>query len=99
MIKGRKVWTHKSYTFDGEHICVCCCESCTWPISTKPAPQAADELGLTLGSCFLVRRLELAAVAVILLFGWCVSTAAGFIYFRFYSLRTPSAYGKYQEAL
>ena len=42
------------------------CESCTWPISTNPGSMKAGEHGLTRGTCFVARRLEVVAVAGLL---------------------------------
>ena len=51
-------------------VCVCVtfavftdCESCTRPISTNPVSTEAGEYGLTRGTCFVARRLEVVAVA------------------------------------
>ena len=80
--------------FNGLFVClsvVCClsvffrtiidCESCMWPISTNPASEETGELGLMRAACFVVSRLELAAVSVVLRFWWCVLSAAGFRFF------------------
>ena len=58
------------------------CESCTRPISTNPGSMEAGEYGLTLGTCFVARRVEVVAVVGLLWTSWCVLGAAGFI-FRF----------------
>ena len=42
------------------------CESCTRPISTNPISMEAGEYGLTRGTCFFVRRLQVVAVARLL---------------------------------
>ena len=55
------------------------CESCTRPISTNPGSMEAGEYGLTRGTCFVARRLEVVAVAGLLWISWCVLGAAGFI--------------------
>ena len=34
------------------------CESCTRPISKNPGSMEASEFGLTRGTCFVARRLE-----------------------------------------
>ena len=39
------------------------CESCTRPISTNPGSTEPGEYGLTRGTCFAARRLELVATA------------------------------------
>ena len=54
------------------------CESCTRPISTNPRSMEAGEYGLTRGTCFVARRLEVIAVAGLLWISWCVLGAAGF---------------------
>ena len=51
------------------------CESCSRPISTNPESMDAGECGRTRGTCFIVRRLEVVAVAeaavnVVVCFGW-----------------------------
>ena len=56
----------------------------------------AGEYGLTRGTCFVARRLEVVAVAGLLWISWCVSGAAGF---RFFSLRTHTACCKNEAAL
>ena len=38
----------------------------------------ASEYGLTRGTCFVARRLEVVAVALLLWISWCVLGAAGF---------------------
>ena len=49
------------------------CESCTKPIYTNPRSVEVDEYGLTRGACFVGRRLEVIAVAGLLLWiSWCV---------------------------
>ena len=54
----------------GMRVCVCVtfvvltdCESCTRPIFTSPGSMEVGECGLTSGTCFAARRLELVAVA------------------------------------
>ena len=56
------------------------CESCTRPISTNPGSMEAGEYGLTRGSCFFARRLEVVAVAGRLWISWCVF--GGAVFFR-----------------
>ena len=56
----------------------------------------ADECGLTRGTSFVARRLEVVAVAGLLWISWCASGGAGFrsSFFRFlysYFERTRSA--------
>ena len=75
-------------------LCVCVtfvvftvCESSTKPISTSPGSMEASEYGLTRGTCFVARRLEVGAVSGLLWISWwCVLGAAGFFFFRFFSL-------------
>ena len=54
-------------------VCVCVtfvvftdCESCTRPLSTNPGSMEACEYGLTRGTSFVARRLEVVAVAGLL---------------------------------
>ena len=54
------------------------CESCTRPISTNPGSMEAGKCGLTRGTCFAARRLELVAVAERLWIWWCVLGWADF---------------------
>ena len=42
----------------------------------------ASEYGLTRGTCFVARRLEVLAVAGLLQISWCVLGAAGFRVFH-----------------
>ena len=63
------VW-HSSFLLIARDVSVCVtfvvftdCESCTWPIFTNPGSMEAGECGLTRGTCFAARRLELVAVA------------------------------------
>ena len=57
------------------------CESYTRPISTNPGPMEAGECGMTRGTCFVARRLEVVPVAGLLWISWCVLGAAGFCVF------------------
>ena len=60
----------------------------------------AGEYGLTRGTCFVARRLEVVAVAGLLWISWCVLGAAGFrVFFSFFFLRTHTACCKYEAAL
>ena len=76
------------------------CESCTRPISTNPGSMEAGECGLTRGTRFAARRLELVAVAGRLWISWCVLGGADFFvfFFRFFFffLRTHTACCKYE---
>ena len=59
----------------------------------------ADEYGLTRGTCFVARRLEVVAVAVLLWVSWCVSGAVGFFRGFFFSIFFHTACCKYDAAL
>ena len=59
-------------------------ESCTRLIFTNPGSMKAGEYGLTRGTCFVVRRLELVAVAGLLWISWCVLGGADFSAFFFF---------------
>ena len=60
---------------------------CTRPISTSPGSIEAGQYGLTRGTCFVARHLEVVAVAVLLWISCCILGAAGFrFFFRFSSL-------------
>ena len=63
-------------------------ESCTRPISTNPGSMEAGEYGLTRGTCFVARRLEVVAVAGLLRISWCVKGAADFFVFFFFKQKT-----------
>ena len=62
-------------------------ESCARLISTNPALMAVGEYGLTRGTCFVARRLEVVAAVGLLRILWCVLSAAGFrvFFFSFFS--------------
>ena len=62
----------------------------------------AGEYGLTRGTCFVARRLEVVAVVGLLWISWCVLGAAEFrvcVRFRFFFLQTHTACCKYEAAL
>ena len=59
------------------------CESCTRPISTNPVSMEAGEYGLTRGTRFFARRLEVVAVAGLLRLSWCVLGRVDFFVFFF----------------
>ena len=68
----------------------------------NPGSMEAGEYGLTRGTCFVARRLELVAVAGLLWLSWCVLGGAdffGFLFFIFYFVRTHTAWCKYEAAL
>ena len=59
-------------------------ESCTKPISTNPGSMETGEYGLTRGTCFVVCRLEVVAVAGLLWISWYVLGAVGFrVFYEF----------------
>ena len=61
----------------------------------------AGKYGLTRGTRFVGRRLEVVAVAGLLWISWCVLGAAGFFrvfFFVFFVLRTHTACCKYEAA-
>ena len=67
------------------------CESYTGPISTNPGSMEAGECGLSRGTSFAERRLELVAVAGLLWIWWCVLGGAGFfILFVFFERPRPA---------
>ena len=70
-------------------------ESCTRPISTNSGSVEASEYGLTRGTHFVTRRLEVVAVAGLLWISWCALGAAGFrvffVRFFFFFERTGPA--------
>ena len=63
---------------DIEFVVFTDCESCTRPISTNPVSMEAGEYGLTRGTWFFARRLEVVAVAGLLWLSRCVFGEAGF---------------------
>ena len=62
------------------------CESCTRPTSTNAGSMKADECGLTRGTCFIARRLELHAVAGLLWISWSVLGGADFSVVVFFAI-------------
>ena len=81
-------------------VCVCVTlvvvtdyKSCTRPISTNPGSMEAGEYGLTRGTCFVARCLEVVAVAGLMWVSWCVFGGVDFFvfFFDFFSLRTHAA--------
>ena len=73
------------------YLCVCVTfvvftdyERCTRPISTNSGSmEEAGEYGLSRGTCFIARRLEVGAVAGLLWISWCILGATGFRVFFF----------------
>ena len=63
---------------DIEFVVFADCESCTRHISTNPVSMEASEYGLTRGTWFFARRLEVVAVAGLMWVSWCVFDGAGF---------------------
>ena len=62
----------------------------------------AGVYGVTRGMCSIARRLEVVAVAGLPWISWCVFGGADFlffIFFRFFILRTLTAYSKYESTL
>ena len=59
----------------------------------------AGEHGLTRGTCFVARRLEVVAIAGLLWISWCVLGAAGYRFFFVFFLRTHTSCCKYEAAL
>ena len=66
-------------------VVVADCESGMRPISTNPASMEAGECGLTRGTCFATRRLELVVVAGRLWISWRDFSGVGFLRFFFSS--------------
>ena len=71
------------------------CESCTRPISTNNrGSMEAGEYGLTDGTRFVARRLEVVAVAGLLWISWCVFWVRrdfSVFFFSLFFLRTHTA--------
>ena len=67
------------------------CESCTMPISTNQGSMEAGEYGLTRGTRFVARCLEVVAVAGLMWVSWCVFSGAGFFCVFFFFERTRPA--------
>ena len=81
-------------------VCVCVTvvvltdyENCTRPIPTNPGSMEAGEYGLTRGTCFVARRLEVVALAGLLWIPWCVLGGADFIVFLFRFFLPSNAHG------
>ena len=81
-------------------VCVCVtsvvftgCESCTRPISTNPGSMEAGEYGLTRGTCFVARRLEVVAVAGLMRVSRYVFGGARFFRF-FHEFVFPNSYAQ-----
>ena len=63
---------------DIEFVVLTDCENCAKPISTSPVSMEAGEYGLTRGTWFFARRLEVVAVAGLMWVSWCAFGGAGF---------------------
>ena len=63
---------------DIEFVVFIDCSSCTRPISTKPVSMEVGGYGLTRGTFFFARRLEVVAFAGLLRLSWCVVGGGGF---------------------
>ena len=72
------------------------CESCTRPISTNPGSMEAGEYGLTHGTCFVARRLEVVAVAGLLWISSGVLGGANFFVFFLRFFFASNAHGLLQ---
>ena len=62
------------------------CESCKKPIYINLGSMDAGENGLTCGTCFIVHRPEVVAVARLLWISWCVLGGGGDFFCMFFSL-------------
>ena len=67
-------------------------ESCTRPMSTNPGSMEAGEYGLTRGTCFVARRLEVVAVAGLLCIS-CYVLGAAFFFVFFFAFFSSNAHG------
>ena len=73
------------------------CESCTRPIPTNPGSMEPGGYGLTRGTCFVARRLEVVAVAGLLWISWCfrwggiIRVFLSFDFFFFFERARPAA--------
>ena len=83
----RHPYRYREYRYRTEHTLVTFgvftdYDSCTWPISINPGSMEVGEYGLTRGTCFVARRLEVVAVAVtgLLWISCCVLGGARFIF-------------------
>ena len=70
------------------------CESCTRRISTNPASTEAGEYGLTRGTWFFARRLEVVAVAGLLWLSRCVLGGVDFLPCFFHEFAFSNSYIK-----
>ena len=75
------------YVCDIEFVVFSDCESCTRTISGNPGSLESGEYGLTRGTCFVARRLEVVAVAGLLwisFFFWGGAISSSFFLFDFF---------------
>ena len=86
-------------------VCICAtfvvftdCERCARPISINPGSMEAGEYGLTRGTCFVERHLEMVAVAGLLWISSCVLGAARLfrVFFFVFFFRTHTAWCTYE---
>ena len=84
-------------------MCVCVtfvvftdCERCTRPISTNPGYMEANEYGLTRGTWFFARRLEVVAVARLLRLLWCILGGVDLFVFFFRLFVSSNAHRQLQ---
>ena len=61
------------------------------PISTNRGSMEAGEYGLTRGTCFIARRLELVVVAGLLWIWWCVLGGAELLLLLFFYFSSSNA--------
>ena len=78
-------------SFVGLHVCVTFvvftdCECCTRAISTHPSFMQMGKYGLTRGTWFVARRLEMVAVAGLLGFGGVFWVRRYFVFYRSFFL-------------
>ena len=80
---------------DIEFVVFIDCSSCTRPISTKPVSMEVGGYGLTRGTFFFARRLEVVAFAGLLRLSWCVLGGVDFSVFfssRLFFFKQKTAY-------
>ena len=75
------------------------CDSRARPISANPESTEANEYGLTRGTCFVARCIEVVAVAGLLWISRVFSVRRDFVFCLVFFLRTHTPCGKYEAAL
>ena len=87
---GQKASSNRGACRVALFVCLCVtfvvftdCESCTRLISINPGSMEAGQYGLTRGTCFVARRLEVVAVAGLLWISWCVLVRRDFVFVHF----------------